>query len=210
MRLAWLPLVVGVPAILWAGCSAFGGSDARGTGEPGPADAQADDAQDASPETDGSTPVLADAHVPIPGALVDDDFEVGMSCDGWSNVNMAIALPTAEGRTGARSCLLCANGIHTAMQKIVPVNGAGNYTALVWMKTPGDGGASGAFADLLGYVDGGSAVVGGYQTRSANDQWQLVEAVVVAPAGTYSMAYAIELEGTSGCLLIDDVSLTRD
>lgn len=208
MRQWWLLAPVVAAAIVWTACSSFGKDESTQTLDAAAnQDATATDATDATAEDAGSF----DARVPVDGALVDDGFEVGSSCDGWMPQNGATASPVDGGRTGLRACEVCAFGAADYIHKTVAVPPeAGRYPMTVWVKAvAGDGGPSANVTLSLTYPDAGVAGYGS-NNRVPTFDWLPLQTVVTAPAGATSARLNIGVGGAVGCVHIDDVVFTKE
>lgn len=208
MRVAWLLAALTVSALGWAACTSFGGDGPADTTDGGDAET---DGFTASPDVgivDGGGPAV-DAHVPVDGALIDDSFENGGTCDLWKPGNGATAFPVAGGHSGARSCVVCANGNAGFIQKGAGLRDGGTYQALAFVRAPEQDAASNIDLEIRAYApDGGPSGIGGGLRKPAA-QWEVAQAVADV-AGTSDIMLIIYIDGTSGCALIDDVSLTGE
>ena len=212
MRTPWLLATFAGAALSWAACSSFGGEDGAETSDGG-GETQPDGFT--SPPDVGMVdggPVL-DARVAVDGALIDDGFELGATCDSWTNGLGATALPAAGGHSGARACLVCANGPGGGMSKRVlsREGGAGTYQALAFLRMPD---VDAGVPVSLGIVardtaQNVTATANGYRTPGA--AWQTIQAVLGnAPATTITVDVYFEIGDLTACVLIDDVSLTHE
>jgi len=177
-------------------CSTFDSTDTA-TG----ADADVGDALTAA--TDGG----------VPDALVSNDgFENGSSCAGWMPENSASATPVTSAHSGARSCRVCAPAKYGQIAKTETVGSrSGSANLLLWVRADDDPDASatGAAAILFLYgVDGGRT---GYQTNTAVVSTAWTQLQVTASAGDDSASATVVIQPSpTGCMLVDDVSLTVD
>jgi hypothetical protein len=150
-----------------------------------------------------------DAHVPIPGALIDDGFENGVTCDGWEPLSCTL-FPQAGGHSGARACLACCPGAGGSIIKFVPADAGGPYQLLAFVRAPATNAAAGALVALTALLpDGGHA---GYAQGSVQPTaaWQVAQAVLPsADVDTSSILARIAIDDDGGCVLIDDVSLVK-
>lgn len=179
------------------------GGDAEPDGLVARPDADADAGGDARPSFD--------AHVAVDGALIDDSFEVGVTCDAWVLGNGGTAFPVAGGHSGLRSCRLCANGSGGFMLKAVMTDGGGTLQAVAFVRAPEqDAAVSIALLVRAYFPDGGtSGIANGGGAIPA--QYDVVQAVISsASAGTTTVTVALSLEDKVGCVLVDDVSLVQE
>lgn len=188
-------------------CSAYeGAEDPVGAPDGGSSDAGADAF---APGTDAANTVDGDADAaPSANALIDDDFESGSTCAGWSPFSGATALPVSPGYTGARSCLLCTTGQGQGMTKSLAVDAGGTYAVLGSVRRQADGGAGNVEIELQTYA-GPTQTGQAKNPANPSDQWQLTQAVLVAGAGTSGVVVAF-IATNALCILVDDVTLTRD
>ncbi len=79
---------------------------------------------------------VGDAHISIDGALIDDSFEMGGTCDGWSLASGANTYLVAGGHTGKRACLVCGTIYAVITKHVLAPGGGGIYQALAFVRAP--------------------------------------------------------------------------
>lgn len=182
-------------------CSSFGGTPETGDGG---VDASAD-----APPLDGASNAGSDGGSGEDASVhVDDGFELGPSCGAWNVVGAASATPSPPGRTGARSCLVCANviGAHIQSGVVKTLNGTLRFSAYV--RSAPDPGATNVRItvqtnDKSGRTGNSSDV------RALSAEWTRLEATLEAAPGT-TAAYIYVVPTPIGCVLVDDVALTLE
>ena len=200
-------------SLAWAACTSFGGDATPNASNGGDAELR-DAAKDALPDTDvgirdGGGPAL-DAHVAIDGALLDESFEFSGSC-GWAVNTGVTAFPVAGGKSGARSCLICSTASGGTVQKVVPVDAGGIFELIVFGRAPPQDASARISTTIYAYfADGGLSSVGTGSQLTSTGQWVLTQAVAEGNGVPNSVGLYIGTGDTGGCVMVDDISLTRN
>jgi len=198
------PFYVYAVVVVVAACSTFDSSNETPSGDDAGARDGGATGEDSSPN---------DATVDASGvtSLVHDDFEssMGLNCAGWATGSGTAFPEVGSARSGVRSCRLCVPDVEGHMEKIVSTDG-GIITAVAYARFPDDAGVDGAvFMSIQAYDSMSNA--SGFETasRDPTSAWQPIQVVLHPMPATSTLQVSIGLR-QPGCILVDDIDLTRE
>lgn len=131
--------------------------------------------------------------------VTSDGFEMGSTCSPWAAERGSIQT-TTPGRTDAQACLLCfvAPAAEPRLQRTVGgAPGAWRFEA--WVKRHSGTGAMNLSIEVS---------PGGGAEHGVGSDWQRVEYAFNVSSST-SLDLRLDVETADGCLLLDDVLVTR-
>jgi hypothetical protein len=155
----------------------------------------------------GAVPVAAITEKP----LLSWSFEpASADCNGWPVLG-AEAIRAVPPRSGSYACKLCANGSapSVTIAKDVGTAPPGRYAFRAWVrKRVGSVAPPAVSAEVEAETTGG--LVQALSTPVAlGEEWAELSAAVELGAGATRLTVRINADAADGCLLVDDVSLTR-